>query len=110
LQNTYSNFLSNQRGGVYQLDGVTFYEELSTYKNNSAVLGGAISCTRCKMNTLSNLFEMNIANEGGVFYIESDSISTNKYDKFQKNTALLTGGVMFVITRSFFIIFSSKFI
>jgi hypothetical protein len=52
---------------------------------------------------------MNIANEGGVLYVESDSNATSKYDKYTKNTALTTGGVMFITTKSFFIIFSSKF-
>lgn len=35
--NTYKNLIGNQRGGVYQLDSVTFEENFSTYKNNSAL-------------------------------------------------------------------------
>jgi hypothetical protein len=53
---------------------------------------------------------MNIANEGGVFYIESDSNATSTFEMYSKNTALISGGVMAFTTRSFFTIINSKFL
>jgi predicted outer membrane repeat protein len=58
---------------VYYLDSVSFNEDESTYKNNSALIGGVIYCTKCNVSTLSNIYQYNLANEGGVIYIESDA-------------------------------------
>jgi hypothetical protein len=64
------------------LDGVNFSDDQSTYKNNSALLGGSFSCTKCTMKTMSNTYEYNMANEGGVIYIESDSNLTASNDNY----------------------------
>lgn len=53
-ENNYRYFFNNQRGGVYLLDGVTFAEDSGIYKNNSALIGGAIYCTKCALTTVSN--------------------------------------------------------
>ena len=42
-----------------------FYDSLSQYKNNSALFGGAISCTSCHLYLSENHFSYNIAKEGG---------------------------------------------
>lgn len=78
--NKYENFYLNSRGGVYNFEGAHFTEETSTYKNNSALLGGVMSCNKCKISTISNEYESNLANEGGVLYIESDSELNTKFD------------------------------
>ena len=82
-RNSYKNLFGYQRGGVYQLDGVTFRDEESTYSNCTALLGGAISCTKCIIYSLTNTFTMNMANEGGVIYIESDSNLTSIKDTYK---------------------------
>lgn len=50
-----------------------FYDESSTYKNNSALFGGAISCTSCQLYLSENYFSYNMAKEGGT--IMSDSVA-----------------------------------
>ena len=52
--NTYLNFYGNARGGVYSLEGITYTEENSVYTNNSALLGGTISCSKCSISTIAN--------------------------------------------------------
>lgn len=52
--NVYTNFIGSSRGGVYSFEGIKFTEETSTYTNNSALLGGAISCSKCTISTLAN--------------------------------------------------------
>ena len=78
--NKYTNFYGSSRGGVYNFEGADFIEESSSYKNNSALLGGAMSCNKCRITTISNEYSNNVANEGGVLYIESDSTLTSKFD------------------------------
>ena len=92
------------------MDSVSFYENESTYKNNSALIGGTIYCTKCNITTLSNIYQYNIANEGGVIYIESDAQLSSRFDMFQSNTALSYGGAIFVSTRTIFKIYNSKFV
>ena len=48
-ENTYSNFIGNYVGGVFLLHQVVFYDNLSVYKNNSALYGGAIFCASCHL-------------------------------------------------------------
>ena len=57
-----------------------------------------------------NTFSMNIANEGGVVYIESEAKFYSLYDYYYKNTALNNGGGISVTSRSFFSIINSKFV
>lgn len=64
------------------MDSVAFYEDSSTYKNNSALIGGAIYCTKCTVQTISNNYQYNIANEGGVIYIESDASYLSNHESF----------------------------
>ena len=45
----------------------------STYANNSALIGGVISCTGCTIHLQDNTLNYNIALEGGVIYIESEA-------------------------------------
>ena len=53
-ENTYSNFIGNYIGGVFLLHQVVFYDNLSIYKNNSALFGGAICCASCNIILTSN--------------------------------------------------------
>jgi predicted outer membrane repeat protein len=92
------------------LESVTFSDFASTYKNNSALYGGAISCTKCTIYTQECSFQYNSAYEGGVINAESDSNITSLVDKFQKNKATSYGGVISVTTRSYFKFSSSKFL
>ena len=55
-------------------------EESSTYTNNSALLGGVMACSKCEIYTVANQYLNNIANEGGVLYIESDSYLSSRFD------------------------------
>ena len=50
---------------------MTFYDSSSEYKNNSALFGGAISCSSCHLFLSGNLFSYNIAKEGGSIMAES---------------------------------------
>ena len=84
------------------MDSINFYEDTSVYKNNSALIGGVIYCTKCSMETIENSFTYNIATEGGVIYIESDASLYSNRDTFQYNTALSYAGAMFITTRSIF--------
>jgi hypothetical protein len=43
------NHYLNYAGGVFYLDSVNFTDTTSLYSNNSAILGGAISCTKCRI-------------------------------------------------------------
>jgi hypothetical protein len=54
------------------------------------------------MKLLGNLFEDNMAYEGGALYLESDAKFSSQNDKFTKNVAITFGGVMSVISRSAF--------
>jgi hypothetical protein len=53
---------------------------------------------------------MNMANEGGVFNIESDSNLTCKFDIFQNNYAVYSAGAIFITTRSIMALTNTKFI
>lgn len=107
--NIYENFIEIEKGGVYQLDMVVFEERFSKYMNNSAYQGGAISCTKCSMTTIGNTFQYNIAYEGGVIYLESDSIIISKQDKFISNSGLQYGGVLFATTNTNFNFYNGLF-
>jgi hypothetical protein len=39
-----------------------------------------IQCSKCKVFSVSNTYKWNRANEGGVYYIESDSDFTSRFD------------------------------
>jgi predicted outer membrane repeat protein len=54
--NTYKNFLNNQKGGVFNILYASFSDDSSTYSNNSAILGGAIACTGCNVTLVGNTF------------------------------------------------------
>ena len=98
------------RGGVFFLSSVSFVDESSVYNNNSALLGGAISCTGCTMYTQGNTFKLNLANQGGAIYLESDANLTSEYDSFTSNTAIIYGGGIFATTRTILYILSSQFV
>jgi predicted outer membrane repeat protein len=107
--NDYTYFLHNHRGGVYLLDSVYFEEQISTYTNNSAVLGGAISCASCTMNVTGNHYSNNMANYGGTVYLESDAFYYSFYENFKSNSALNSGGGIFATTRTLLYMTSSLF-
>ena len=55
-----------RQGGVFNFDSITFTEIESKYTNNSALYGGVIFCSKCKISTSGNYYKGNKANEGGV--------------------------------------------
>lgn len=51
---------------------MTFKDQYSVYKNNSALYGGAISCTTCVMEIDGNEFYYNMALSGGAIYVDNE--------------------------------------
>ena len=74
------------------------------------MIGGSISCSGCSMHLVGNIFYENIANEGGVMYIESEATLYSTQDYYHKNTALINGGGISATTRSYFSLSNCKFV
>ena len=91
------------------MDSVSFSDEFSVYKNNTALQGGAISCTSCKLTLTGNEYDYNMALDGGVIYSDNEGEVSTYFEKYERNTAYRNGGVMFFISRSTFTLQNGKF-
>eukprot|EP00347_Sterkiella_histriomuscorum_P003561 403363820 len=90
-ENIYQNFQGGQKGGVFLLQGTSLSDYNSKYLNNSAILGGAIYSYQSNFVSQGNLFSLNYANEGGVFYFEGDSSIDSFKDVYIMNNASTSG-------------------
>ena len=86
-----------------------FTDSLSEYKNNSALFGGAISCTSCRLYMSENKYSYNMAKEAGTILADSIATVYLEYDILEYNTALQNGGGMIIMTRSSFYLNHVKF-
>ena len=63
-----SNF--NNQGGIYQLAGINYFEDInSLYKNSQAIQGGAIYSQGTSIILTNCTFINSFAIYGGVFYL-----------------------------------------
>lgn len=60
-ESEYSKCAFNKQGGVMRLMFTEFEDYISSFKNNSAIYGGAIHCTTCNMTLRHTTFEANLA-------------------------------------------------
>mmetsp|Transcript_9840 Transcript_9840/g.9689 ORF Transcript_9840/g.9689 Transcript_9840/m.9689 type:complete len:296 (+) Transcript_9840:274-1161(+) len=109
IKNTFTNNNLAKKGGVFYLNNVNFTDYGSKFFNNSALLGGAITCQECVIDLDGSIFELNYGKYGGALYLESEAKLTMHDAEFRYNNAYSSGGCVFITTRSHFYIYDSIF-
>ena len=75
-----------------------FSDQNSTFNNNSANLGGVISCSKnCKATISNSVFTYNLGENGGVFLLDNQ-VNVNLTNlTMQNDKAISDGGVLSII-------------
>ena len=98
VRNTYNNCSSSSQGGVYTLISSVFSDLNSTFHNNSANLGGVISCSSyCNASVSNSEFTYNLAENGGVFLFDNVVYANLTNLTLNNDFSFSDGGVLSII-------------
>ena len=95
----FSQFTENSAtcaGGVFDVQDSAFLLEENTFRNNTSLYRGGMTCiARCTFVVVNCLFEVNqAADNAGVFLVRDDSTVSIRNSTFVENTAGRNGGVV----------------
>lgn len=76
---------------------------------NTAIYGGVISCTQGSVMLTNSNFTYNLAFKSGVAQLESQAYMSANMVSFYYNRAMTVGGVIVVLTDSYFNLVSCDF-